>query len=326
MNRNQLEIWSATPTPFEANLSIDRSSVRRLVAHHLRLGVTGLMLGGTCGEGPWMTLDDLVELTNVTKAESGDRLCIAVQVSDNSVRRVLERIHKVADNGAEIAVVSPPFLMMNASPERLSSFYRNIIQISPIPVGIYDRGSVVSYSMNDETLEELLAEPNLVLVKDISKFHPDRAAMIRRIRARKPGFKIFCGDEFGCIAPIQHAYNGLLLGRAVFNATIARAIMALAKSGDLEGAQALQIRMNQLMYRIYGGEKISCWLSGLKYLMVKMGIFATTQGHLEYPLTNDCREAIDEIIVGPDESGYRADLFGMGNPRNSADNESNAAG
>jgi len=84
--------------------------------------------------------------------------------------------------------------------------------------------------------------------------------------------------------------------------------------------------MNQLMYRIYGGEKISCWLSRLKYLMVKMGIFATIQGHLEYPLTNDCREAIDEIIVGPDESGYRADLFGMGNPRNSADNESNAAG
>ena len=67
--------------------------------------------------------------------------------------------------------------------------------------------------------------------------------------------------------------------------------------------------MNELMYRIYGGPKIECWLTGLKYLLVQMGVFSTTAGYLDYPLTEACKAAIDEITTGPDRDGYRPQLF-----------------
>jgi 4-hydroxy-tetrahydrodipicolinate synthase len=47
-------VWSATPTPLDSKRRVDNASVKRLVAHHLRLGVKGLFLAGTCGEGPWL--------------------------------------------------------------------------------------------------------------------------------------------------------------------------------------------------------------------------------------------------------------------------------
>ena len=47
-------IWSATPTPFTADGRVDAPSVQRMVAHHVDLGVAGMMLAGTCGEGPWL--------------------------------------------------------------------------------------------------------------------------------------------------------------------------------------------------------------------------------------------------------------------------------
>ena len=301
-------MWSATPTPFNQDLSIDRESVRRMVEHQRTLGVSGLMLGGTCGEGPWMTAGDLCELTKESVAAAGNDMTVTVQVTDNSPRRILERAEKVAEAGAQIAVLSAPFFLMNALPVHLLNFYREVIRRSPIPVGIYDRGKAANYPIDNSMLEELLAEPNLVMVKDSSQFSSERAELIAKVRKQKSNFRIFWGDEFTCVAPIEGGYDGLLLGGSIFNARLATAIMQEVNAGRLEEAKAIQNRMNDLMYRVYGGQKIECWLTGLKYLLVEMGIFATTQSYLNYPLTDSCRAAIDEIVRGADESGFRRDL------------------
>ncbi len=174
---------------------------------------------------------------------------------------------------------------------------------------MYDRGKAASYPLNDEMLAELLTEPNLVMVKDSSQFTPERAALIAEIRKQKPDFRIFWGDEFTCVAPIEGGYDGLLLGGAIFNAKLAISLMQKVRTGHLDEAKALQARMNDLMYRVYGGPKIECWLTGLKYLLVEMGIFSTTQNYLNYPLTEECRAAIGEMIGGTDEAGFRQDLY-----------------
>ena len=309
MRNHTTEMWSATPTPFQQDLSVDAVSVNRMVEHQRRLGVIGLMLGGTCGEGPWMTASDLCELTRLSVAAAGSDMTVAVQVTDNSPRRILERAEKVAGVGAQIAVVSAPFFLMNAQSVHLLNFYREVIRNSPIPVGIYDRGKAASYPLNDEMLAELLAEPNLVMVKDSSQFTPERAALISRVREEKPVFKIFWGDEFTCIAPIEGGYDGLLLGGAIFNAQLAISLMRQVCAGRSGEAKVLQARMNELMYRVYGGPKIECWLTGLKYLLVEMGIFSTTKNYLNYPLTDECRGAIDEVVTGADASGFLKDLY-----------------
>ncbi len=301
-------VWSATPTPLTQDGRLDAASVPRLVEHHVKMGVTGLMLAGTCGEGPWLAESDREGLIRGAVAAARGRLRLAVQVTDNSAVRTLANIEKAAAWGAEIAVVAQPYFFLNGTPDRQLAFYREIARRSPLPLGFYDRGKASPYQLPESHLAELLAEPNLAMVKDSSQLpaHRDLFLAARKLR---PGLVLLDGDEFDCVSYLSAGYDGLLLGGGIFNAGIALRMIAAVRTGDAALAAQLQARMNDLMLRVYGGPKIECWLTGLKELLVQMKIFSTNVNLLEYPLTETCRRQITEAVTGADGLGYKADLF-----------------
>lgn len=303
--RPRKEIWSATPTPFLPDFSLDTRSIERLVEHHCAHGVSGLMLAGTCGEGPWMPREEIVALVRHTASVARGRLKVAVQVTDNSSLQMLRQIEAVARAGADYAVVAAPGFFMNATPARLVAHYRETIRQSALPVAFYERGAHASYALSTTALEEVLAEPNLHFIKDSSS-DVERQRFFLGIAAKRPGLRLFVGDEFQCASYLEAGYHGALLGGGIFNAGLVARIIDTLERGDCAGA--LQERMNRLMFHVYGGEKIECWLTGLKHLLVEMGLFQTTTGFLGYPLTEECRAAIAGIVHGEDREGYRRDL------------------
>lgn len=301
-------VWSATPTPLDAHGRVDLASVDRLVEHHVRMGVTGLMLAGTCGEGPWLRDSDRERLVRAAVAASKGRLRIAVQVTDNSAARTLHNVEQAAAWGAEVVVVAQPYFFLNATADRQLAFYRDIARGSALPLGFYDRGKASPYMMPETHLTELLAEPNIAMVKDSSQMVSHREVFLAARRSR-PGLILLDGDEFDCVTYLQAGYDGLLLGGGIFNAGLALRMIRAVGAGDAAEAARLQARMNDLMLRVYGGPKIECWMSGLKELLVQMGIFAHATQLLGYPLTEGCRRQITEAVSGADGLGYRADLL-----------------
>ena len=301
-------VWSATPTPLTQAGRLDAASMPRLVEHHVKMGVTGLMLAGTCGEGPWLAEADREGLIRGAAAAARGRLRIAVQVTDNSAVRTLANIENAAAWGAEIAVVAQPYFFLNGTPDRQLAFYREIARRSPLPMGFYDRGKASPYQMPETHLAELLAEPNLAMVKDSSQLLAHRDLFLAA-RRNRPGLILLDGDEFDCASYLQAGYDGLLLGGGIFNAGLALRMIRAVRVGDNAEAARQQARMNDLMLRVYGGPKIECWLTGLKELLVQMGIFSTNMNLLEYPLTETCRRQITEAVTGDDGLGYKADLF-----------------
>lgn len=306
--KNHGGVWSATPTPLTADRRLDPASVQRLIEHHVKMGVTGLMLAGTCGEGPWLSDADRESLIRTTVAANAGRLRIAVQVTDNSPVRTLDNIEKAAAWGADIAVVAQPYFLLNGTADRLLSFYRDIARRSGLPVGFYDRGKGSAYMMSESNLAEFLQEPNVAMVKDSSQMpaHRDVFLAARKLR---PELILLNGDEFDCVRYLEAGYDGMLLGGGIFNAGIALRIIAAVRAGNTAEAARLQARMNDLMLRVYGGPKIECWMTGLKELLVQMGLFSTNMNLLEYPLTDFCRRQIQEAVTGADGLGYKSDLF-----------------
>ena len=88
----------------------------------------------------------------------------------------------------------------------------------------------------------------------------------------------------------------MLLGGGVFNGYLAGQIVAAAAAGEWGRAKRLQLRMNRMMWDVYGGKKIACWLSGEKYLLMRMGVFRTWNNYPDYPLTPACRKAIESVL------------------------------
>jgi dihydrodipicolinate synthase/N-acetylneuraminate lyase len=288
-------VWSATPTPLNDDKTIDTVAVKRLVEHHLRLGINGLFLGGTCGEGPFMPNKQRRTLVQTAAACAKGRLLLALQVSDNSTERILDNIREAKEDGADIAIIAPPFFFMNATPGRMLSLYRDAIRTSELPVGIYDLGRNRGLLIPNEILETIMREPKVILVKD-SSTDPTRRDIQLAARRKRPGLRLFTGDEFRCADYLKAGYDGGMLGGGIFNGYLARQILDAVRAGNIRKADQLQGRMNRLMYAVYGGKKIRCWLTGLKYLLVAMGIFRTRASYLDYPMTPSCREAIARAL------------------------------
>ena len=285
-------VWSATPTPFDDNGRVDEAAVERLVAHHVRLGVAGLFLAGTCGEGAWMP--DRERRRLVRRAVACQQLPIAVQVSDNSAARIADNIAVAAQDGADFAVIAPPRFLMNATPDNLLRLYQTAIRASTLPVIAYDLGAHANVFVPPEILPAIYAEPNVVAVKD-SSGDLKRRDIALAARAERPDFALLTGDEFHCDAYLRAGYDGLMLGGAAFQGALAVRILSAAQRGDWGQAAALQARMTRLMLAVYGGEKITCWLAGEKYLLTKLGVFSGHFNYLNYPLTPDCRAAIERV-------------------------------
>ncbi len=293
-------VWSAAPTPLTKNLTVDVDSVKRMVDHHLRLGVKGLFLAGTNGEGPWLPEKELRTLVRTTVKAARGRMVLAVQVTDNSAARILDNIKRAADDGADLAVIAPPYFAMSYHSPRerakhLLELYLESVRRSPLPVGIYDRGSYSAVLIPESVLRRVYGEPNVRVVKDSSVME-SHLKLGLEVRKRRPELALFCGNEFDCVKYLKAGFNGLLLGGGVFNGYIANRIYEAVLSGDERSAAKLQAGMNRLMFAVYGGKKIRCWLSGEKYLLVRMGIFKTYRNFPGYPLAEGDKKAVDKIL------------------------------
>jgi len=289
-------VWSAAPTPFTDNWEVDTESVKRMVEHHLRLGVSGLFLGGTCGEGPLLPDRARRLLVQTVVEQARGRLAVAVQVTDNSTLRILDNMEAARQDGADMAIIAPPYFMSNVNPETLRNLYIQAIRQSPLPVGVYDRGNYSSLLIPESVLAAAYAEQNVVLVKD-SSGQPSRRQVALAARAARPELRLLDGDEFRCVEYLQAGYDGLLLGGGIFNGFLAGKIISAVAAGDIASAEQFQDRMNRMMWDVYGGKTIGCWLSGLKKLLVEMGIFATWKNIPAYPLTDECSQAIERVLI-----------------------------
>ncbi len=284
-------VWSATPTPFTDRLQLDRQSLPRLVNHHLRLGVKGLFLCGTAGEGMVMPDDERRQLVRDVAKHNRGRMTLAVQVTDNSAVRVLENIKRAKEDGADIAVVAQPLFFMNPSDRRIADYYTEIFDRSELPIGLYDRGRHSTVGISARNLGHLLKHSRVLLLKDSSS-DPKRMAIALRARRVRPELTLLNGDEFKTADYMIGGYDGLMLGGAIFNGYLAGQVIAAVAAGNPEAARRIDARIVRMNYTVFGGPSLKCWLSGQKRLCVELGIFRTWRNHYGYPLTAACERAI----------------------------------
>ena len=288
-------IWSAAPTPLTDDMKVHVEDVKRMVDHHIRLGVNGLFLAGTNGEGPWLPDSERRTLVKTVVKHVRGELIVAVQVTDNSSARIRDNIKIAREDGADIAVIASPYFFMNVTHANLNKYYSDAIRESPLPIGIYDRGKFSHIEIPAPVLKDVYAERNLVMIKD-SSADPVHAQTALAARKKRPGLKILNGNEFNCVEYLEMGYDGLLLGGGVFNGYLAGKILEAARSGDLRLANRLQKRMNHIMYAVYGGKKVSHWIAGEKKLLVEMGILSTWKNFPNFPLTKSCIRAIGRVL------------------------------
>ena len=297
ISMNQFEgAWSAMSTPLTTDGRVDANAVEKLVEHQIKLGLKGLFLGGTAGEGPFLPDAERLRLIRLTVRFAANRLPIAFQITDNSAERMIENLNRYQDLGIDIAVIAPPFFQCDASQEFFFDLYSKVIEACQIPVGIYNRGKYSSEYVEPETLGRILDNPKVVLVKDSASQEDFKAAILAAKTRRNGALAALCGDEFNCVPYLRDGYNGVLFGGGCFNGAYAVEIHRLVRAGKVEEAQKLQEHLDEVLFKVFGGKSLECWLAGQKELMVRLGVFNTARTLLNYKITDSCSRNIDEVL------------------------------
>ncbi len=290
-------VWSAAPTPYTEDWKIDEESIQRLADHHYNMGVRGVFIGGTSGEGPWLTDDMRYRLAAATAKANAGRIATALQITDNSAERMIENLKKYTDSGIDMVVIAPPFFTLNLTQEYIYDMYAKVIDASRIPVGIYHRPG--AQKVEAATVAKLAELQKVVTVKDSVCTAEDTECLLAArdaLRSQKE-FYAYYGNEFDCVTPALKKYDGMMVGGGCFNARMVKAVFETAQSGRIEEAKALQERLNNLMYDVFGGKDISCWLAGQKQILVELGIFRTNKCIINYHLTEECAANIKTAMA-----------------------------
>lgn len=251
-------------TPFDDNgdLAVERS--RSLIEKHLDVGVHGFYVGGSSGEGFFQSVDERCDfLRFVAEVVSGRGLLIA-QVGALSSRDVHVLARSAAANGYDIISSTPPFYF-NHTDSEVVEFYRDLADVSEIPVLSYNIPGMTGRNLSTATQVEILRIPNVVGSK-----HTDPNFFVaERLMREVPSAVIFNG-------PDEMLTGGLAMGMAggigsTYNLMPRRylEIYNSVMSGDLARARQSQSAVNDVideLLRISPGV-----VPGIKFGLKKLG-------------------------------------------------------
>lgn len=289
-------IWSATPTPFLKDGSLDDEGVVNLVEQHERLGVTTLLLAGTTGEGPYTPDLQLAEFVRLVKRVAEGRFHIAVQISDASAARVRVNMRRMQDSGADSLVIAAPVPTVFATPEFLRRYFLESVEEATLPMGLYIVRPPLAPPMSLNFWCELASHPKVKYVKDSTSFEDFQHALLE-VKSQRPELVLNTGNEFNVVYAVDTGYDGALAGTGILIGGLLRRALAALAAGNKDEANAWQKLSNECLWGIFGRDR-SRWLGGLKYALKYLGVFRSDFMQLDYVLTDDDRREIEATCDG----------------------------
>lgn len=124
-------------TPFTADGELDRDGFRADIDHQLQFGVTGLVVGGSTGEGHALEREELIELTKIAVEHVAGRVPIMTGIITTTTREAVARAQGAKAVGARGVMVTPP-IYQSANFDGMISFYDHIKKEGGLPVTIYN--------------------------------------------------------------------------------------------------------------------------------------------------------------------------------------------
>jgi 4-hydroxy-tetrahydrodipicolinate synthase len=161
-------------TPFKADGEIDHA----LLGEHARdlagRGLSGLGVGGTTGEYYALSFDERVRTFNTVADAAGGKTYLTAGINATTTREVLLLGQEAKNAGIPALLVAAPYYVQPTQDELLQHLLA-IDDTLDMPIMLYNFPARTGTDISDRVLEELLARPNFIAMKestgDIAHLH-----------------------------------------------------------------------------------------------------------------------------------------------------------
>jgi 4-hydroxy-tetrahydrodipicolinate synthase len=229
-------LWLPLVTPFR-NGELDEASLRRLVRHYANSPIDGLVLAATSGEGLSLGISELELLVALARSEisgSGRYMPICLGLSGAATAKMQEALDETAAWPIDGYLIASPYYT-RPSQRGLLQHFSTLADHASWPIVLYNIPYRTAVNLENATLLQLAAHPNIVGIKDCGA---DRAQSIDFLRRRPPGFRVLTGEDAQYYEALADGADGAILLSAHVETDIFASVWTLLKDGDRDAAQA----------------------------------------------------------------------------------------
>ena len=226
-------------TPFGDNDRIDFSGLAAEARFLKDAGVSGMVVGGSMGEGAGMSPEELSEaVVAVIEAVEGSLPVLGGIIADSSAEavRLARALRKAGAMGLQ---VPPPHFHVSGETSVLSEYYRAITDAAGIPLLIYNVMPTAQAAV--ESLQELIAEnPAIIGVKQSGRNIHALAALLAEVGGK---IKIFSAIDDMIFPSFVLGVDGTISGTSAMFPRETVEMLKAVRTGDLERGLALHHRL-----------------------------------------------------------------------------------
>ena len=272
-------------TPFNNDLSIDFESLNNLIEHVISGGVDFLVILGTTAETTSLSNEEKTEIIDFIVKINAKRLPLVIGIGGNNTKKVKEEIFS-ADLSNFDAILSVTPYYNKPSQDGLYYHYKEISELSPIPIILYNVPSRTGVNMNDNTTLRLANDcTNIIAIKEAS----GDIKQINNILTNKPSnFNVLSGDDALTLEMIYLGATGVI---SVIGQSHPKEFSEMVYAGIANNkSKANQIHNN--LFKFYHFLYSEGNPSGIKGLLYLMNI---CKNNLRLPLTNISKSLLDQL-------------------------------
>lgn len=232
----------AVVTPMTESGEIDLQAWEGLLQWHAQQGTDAVVVVGTTGESPTVTLAEAGELVRRAVSVLGGRVPVIAGTGTNSTASTIERTRALAAAGAQAALVVTPYYN-KPTQEGLYQHFRAVADASPIPLILYNVPSRTGVDLQPDTVVRLAQHPRILGVKEST----GSLARVEELVARcGKDLEIYSGEDPIAVQSIAAGARGVISVTANVAPALMHEMCAHALAGRMEEAEAIDDRLQGL--------------------------------------------------------------------------------
>lgn len=186
------KIITAMVTPFTFDLKVDYEACEELVKHLVHTGSDSILIAGTTGESPTLSLDEKMELLSSAKRASANKAKIIFGAGSNSTENAVKLSRMAEKEGADAILSVVPYYN-KPSQDGIIAHFSKVAESVKLPIILYNIPSRTGINMTVETVKYLAEKyENIVGLKQ-SYFDLDTISELKI--ACPEDFTIYSGDD-----------------------------------------------------------------------------------------------------------------------------------
>ncbi len=194
-------------TPFREDDSIDFNALEKLTNHLVKGKVDFLVVMGTTGENPTLSVQEQEAVLNHISEVSEKKLPIVFGIGGNSTQAVINRIKETDFTNIDAILTATPYYN-KPTQKGLYLHYKTLAGASPVPIILYNVPGRTSVNMTAETTLKLARDfENIVAIKEASG---DFNQIMQILKNKTDDFSVLSGDDTYTLPYIALGMTGVI--------------------------------------------------------------------------------------------------------------------